>query len=158
MAGILGILGRIPFVGGQGSMFSPFEITKKRKNSFAKHQIIQSNNSIEDTGFEPIEIDIQMKFFQPWTLAPSTSINLLESFQDAKIPAPLVLGDSPVGRGILTLFIIEEISSKMEKWVSNTLTVAEVTVKLIEYGNPFNVSGPLGLISNVGAGIIGRMI
>src|SRR5215469_16541143 len=71
MAGLVGILGTVPFVAGQGTAFTFHDIEKKRKNAFAKHRVINSNDLIEDVGFDPIELDIKMKFFSPWTLDPS---------------------------------------------------------------------------------------
>jgi hypothetical protein len=158
MAGPVGILGIIPFVGGLGTTFTVHEITKKRKNAFAKHRVINGNDLIEDVGFDPIELDLQMHFFKPWTFDPSLSLIALEGLMESKIPVPLIIGGTPVGRGLLTLFVIESIDSKMEKWHGASLAVLDCTVKLLEYGNPFSISGPLGILANAGASVVGNLI
>jgi hypothetical protein len=158
MSGPVGILGIIPFVGGLGSTFTVHEIQKKRKNAFAKHRVINGNDLIEDVGFDPIELDLSMKFFAPWTSDPSLSLIALEGLMDLKIPVPLIIGGTPVGRGFLTLFVIESIDSKMEKWDGGKLLILECTVKLLEYGNPFNISGPLGILVQAGASVVGNLI
>ncbi len=155
---LVGILGTIPFEGGLSSAFTFHEVSKKRKNAFAKHRIIKGNDLIEDVGFDPIEIDIQMKFFRPYTLDPAASLIALETLMDLKIPVPMFIGNTPVGRGLLTLFLVESIDSKMEKWVGSTLTILQCTVKLLEYGNPFGISGPLGALASAGASVVGSLI
>jgi hypothetical protein len=158
MSGPVGILGILPFVGGQGTTFTVYDIQKKRKNAFAKHRIINGNDLIEDVGFDPIELDLEMHFFAPWTLDPSLSLIALEGLMESKIPVPLIIGGTPVGRGLLTLFVIESIDSKMKKFTGGTLCVLDCTVKLLEYGNPFNISGPLGILAQSGASVIGNLI
>lgn len=158
MAGPVGIFGVVPFVGGLGSTFTFHEINKTRKNSFAKHRIINSNDLIEDTGFDPIETTIEMMFYRPYTLDPSVSIATLEGIMDAKIPMPLIVGGTPLGRGLLTLYLVEQMTVKMTKFCGSHLTYATVSIKLIEYGNAFGISGPLGSLASIGAGVIGSII
>jgi hypothetical protein len=155
---LVGILGPLPFVGGQGSAFTFYNITKRRKNSFARHRIISGNDLIEDTGFDPIELDMDMQFFAPWTLDPSISLIALEGLMDSKIPVPLIVGGAPVGRGLLTLFVIESIDSTMKKWEGARLAILECRVKILEYSNPLSISGPLGLLAQAGASVIGNLI
>ncbi len=158
MAGPVGVLGPIVFLGGLGSTFTFHDLSKKRKNSFAKHRVINGNDLIEDTGYDPIEIDLQMRFFAPYTADPSISLIAIEALADSKIPVPLIIDGCPVGRSILTLFICEEITSKMPKFVGSQLTILDVTIKLCEYSNPLNISGPLGALAQLGASIVGSII
>ena len=158
MAGIVGALGPLVFIGGLGSVFTFHSLNKKRKNSFAKHKIINGNDLLEDTGVEPIDLDLEMRFYSPWTADPSLSLIALEAMMDAKIPVPLIISGTPVGRGILTLFICEEITSKMPKFVGGTLTVLDVSVRLCEYGNPLGLSGPLGALAQAGVAAIGNLL
>jgi hypothetical protein len=46
----------------------------------------------------------------------------------------------------------------MEKWVGSTLVILQASVKLIEYGNPFGIGGPLGALAQAGASVIGNLI
>jgi hypothetical protein len=158
MAGPVGILGPVVFCGGLGTTFTFNEITKKRSNAFAKHTIINSLDLIEDVGFKPIELSLHMRFYQPYTAPPSVSLLALETLEDSKIPCPLLIGGVPIGRALLTLFVIEEISSKMPKFVGNVLTVLDLDIKLLEYGNGLNISGPLGLLAQAGAAVVGNII
>ncbi len=158
MAGPVGILGTIVFVGGLGTTSTFHELNKKRKNSFAKHRIINGLDLIEDTGFDPIELDLQMRFFSPYTQDPSISLILIEALADSKLPVPLIIDGCPVGRGILTLFVCEEITSKMPKFVGSQLTILDITIKLCEYSNPLNISGPLSALAQLGASVIGSII
>src|SRR5258708_377199 len=156
--GAVGILGPVPFVGGLGIGNSFHSIKKKNKNSWARHRILKSNDLIEDTGVDPIEIDIDMIFYRPYTLEPSISISILEGLSASKFPVPFIVGGTPIGRGPLTLFVIEEITSDMKKFNGPTLIYATVQVKLLEYGNLFNISGPLGALANIGAAFVGSSV
>jgi hypothetical protein len=160
---MLGCLGPLPFIAGQGSLFSPTTISKSRKNSWARHKIMNANDRLEDTGTEPIELSIEMNFFAPWTFDPGSSLTMLEGFAESKTPMPCMLGTSPLGRGLLTLFVVESIEAKMEKWRGSRLTVMNVTVKLIEYALPPSpvggfLSNPLGSITSaVGGAVSGAL-
>jgi hypothetical protein len=158
MSGPVGILGNIVFVGGLGSVFTFHALSKKRQNAFAKHKIINGVDLIEDVGFNPIELELSLRFFSPWTADPSLSLIALEALEDAKIPVPLIISGTPVGRGPLTLFIVEEITSKMSKFVGSTLTVLDCSVKLCEYGNPLGISGPLSALAQAGVAAIGNLL
>ncbi len=157
MAGPVGALGPLVFVGGLGSVFTLHELTKKKKNSFVKHRIIAGNDLIEDTGSDPIEVDIQMRFYAPYTADPSVSLTLLETLMDSKVPVPLIIGGTPIGRGILTLFVVEDISSKMPKFRGGRLTVLDATVKLLEYPNGLSIAGPLGSLANTAFAVLGNL-
>jgi hypothetical protein len=65
VAGPIGILGPLVFVGGLGSTLTFHSSSKKRQNSFVKHQIINGNDLLEDTGVKPIEVELEMRFFEP---------------------------------------------------------------------------------------------
>jgi hypothetical protein len=158
VAGIVGVLGPLVFIGGLGSTFTFHSLSKKRQNAFVKHQIINGNDLIEDVGFKPIELDLEMRFYSPWTADPSISLVLLETLEDAKIPVPLLIGGVPVGRSILTLFVVEEITSKMPKFSGAKLTVLDITCKLLEYGNPLGLNGTLGSLAQVGVAALGNLI
>jgi phage protein U len=158
MAGPVGILGPIVFLGGLGTTSTFSEITKKRSNSFAKHSIINGVDLLEDTGEKPIELNLQMRFFSPYTASPSISLIAIEALADSKTPVPLIINGCPVGRGILTLFVIEEITSKMVKFVGSELTILDITCKLCEYSNPISLSGPLSALAQVGESVIGSII
>jgi Phage P2 GpU len=159
MAGIVGILGVIPFVAGQGSMNTVKSLTKKRKNAFAKHRVINSGDLIEDTGFDPIDIELDIQLFKPWTMDPAASIAGYEALMDSKIPVPLIVGNTPVGRGLLTLWVIEEMDIQGKKWTGGALTLADIKLRLIEYSNPFGTLGPFGPLVSLGVtGVIGSLI
>jgi hypothetical protein len=156
---MLGCLGPLPFVAGQGSLFSPHSISKVRKNAWARHKIMNANDALEDTGTEPIELTIEMTFFSPWTFSPSASLTMLETFAESKLPMPCILGNTPLGRGLLTLFVVETVDAKMEKWSGSNLTVMHVTVKLIEYSLPPSplmnfLTNPLGTLAGAAAGVV----
>jgi Phage P2 GpU len=160
---MLGCLGPLPFVAGRGSLFSPHSISKTRKNSWARHKIMNANDVLEDTGVEPIEVTIEMTFFSPWTFSPAQSLPMLEGFAESKLPMPCILGNTPLGRGLLTLFVVEAVDAKMERWSGSNLTVMNVTVKLIEYALPPSplmnfLSNPLGAITGAVSGAVSGAI
>src|ERR1700751_5254374 len=111
-----GALGPVIFSGGLGQMNDFHALSKHRKETFVKHRVIQANDLIESTGSDPIELSIEMHFHAPYTLSPGAALSALEAVQETKIPLPLIVGSTPVGRGFLTLFVIEEISTKMSKF------------------------------------------
>jgi hypothetical protein len=141
-----------------GSIFTFSEIGKTRKEMFVRHKVIAGVDLIESTGSEPIEITMQMKFFSPWTLSPAASIIALETLQSIKIPVPLIAGDVPVGRGLLTLFVVESVGSKYNRWTGSSTAVATADVKLVEYSNPFGLAGPLNALGSIGASVLGSVI
>jgi Phage P2 GpU len=144
---LTGALGPIVFMGGQGTANLFHKITKVRKQNYVRHKIIMSNDIIESTGPEPIELTFSMIFFAPYTLSPSIGIMALETVMDLQIPLPLIIGSTPVGRGILTLFVIEEVQSNMDRFSDSALLHAEVNVKILEYPNPLANLGPLSALS-----------
>jgi Phage P2 GpU len=160
---ILGVLGGLPFVAGKGSLFSPHSISKIYKNSWARHKILNGIDVLEDTGYEPIDLSIEMSFFAPWTFDPSSSLTMLETFAAAKVPLPVILGGTPLGRGGLTLFVVESVDAKMTKWAGSSLTVMSVTVKLCEFAIPSSplmsfLSNPLGSIAGAVGGAVGNVV
>jgi hypothetical protein len=94
-----------------------------------------------------------MHFHAPYTLAPSAALTSLEALMDAKVPVPLIIGSTPVGRGLLTLFVIEDISIKMSKFISSSLIIADIDVKLLEYPGALNLSGPLSALGGALPGL-----
>ena len=149
-----GVLGPIMFQGGLGSMNTFHGVSKSKKEVFAKHRIIQQVDIIEDTGSDPIECSLQMHFHAPYTLPPSAALTSLESLMDMKVPVPLIIGSTPVGRAMqLTLFVIEDISAKMSKFISNSLIIADIDVKLLEYPGALNLAGPLSALGGALPGL-----
>jgi hypothetical protein len=90
---------------------------------------------------------------------------------DAKIPVPLIIGSTPVGRGFMTLFVVEDIATKMSRFIQNSLIIADIEVKILEYPGALSLSGPLsalggalpglssaiGTITNVLSGVSGAL-
>jgi hypothetical protein len=155
---VIGALGVIPFVGGLGNVFTFHQISKTNKATFVKHPVFGGIDLVEATGDDPIDITIEMMFFAPYTQSPSVAIPAVEALKAAKIPVPLFAGDAPVGRGPLTFFVVEQVGVKMTKWHGAGLAIASIDVKLLEYGNPFNLAGPLGALTNLATGVIGKII
>ena len=156
---ILGVMGPLPFVAGKGSLFSPHSISKTYKNSWARHKILNGVDTLEDTGAEPIDLSIEMSFFSPWTFDPGSSLTMLEGFAAAKIPLPVILGGTPLGRGGLTVFVVEAVDAKMTKWSGTSLTVMSVTVKLCEFSLPASpllnfLTNPIGAASSLVTGAV----
>jgi Phage P2 GpU len=158
MPGPVGVLGPIVFLAGYRTVSTFHTINKKRQNSFAKHAIINGIDLIEDTGFKPLEVDLEMRFFNPYTMSPSLALIALEALMDAKIPVPLIVDGTPLGRGILTLYVIEDITSKMPKFVGSVLTILDINIKLLEYSNPLSLSGPLSALAQAGLAVVGSLI
>ena len=152
-------MGPLPFVAGKGSLFSPHSVSKTTKNSWARHKILNGIDVLEDTGTEPIDVTLEMSFFSPWTFDPSSSLSMLEGFAAAKIPLPVILGGTPFGRGGLTVFVVESVSSRMTKWSGSSLTIMSVSVKLCEFALPASplmnfISNPLGAVSSLVGGAV----
>jgi len=147
-----GALGPITFQGGLGTMSTFHSMSKTKKTVYVKHRIIQMIDLLESTGDEPIDLSIQMHFHAPYTMGPGKALTALESLMDAKIPVPLIIGATPVGRGFLTLFVIEDISTKMNKFSASSLIIGDIDVKLCEYAGALSLSGPL---SALGGGLAG---
>jgi len=158
MAGIVGVLGMIPFVGGLGSANTFKEISKSAKKSYVVHRIIGGTDIIEDCGFDLIDLTISMKWVYGYTLDPSAALIALEALMIASTPVPIIVDGVPLGRGALTLFVVESIESRMNKWKAGTLVELECSVKLKEYGNPFSIAGPLGALANTAGQVVGRLI
>jgi hypothetical protein len=82
-----------------GSVFTPHAVHVRRKNSFAKHKILNDNHYLEDTGVQPVDVTIEMGVTYGWTLSSATSISMLQGFLGVKTPMPLMIGTIVVGRG-----------------------------------------------------------
>jgi hypothetical protein len=154
-----GCLGSLPFMGGPGRVFSPHAVDVARKNAWAKHKILNANDLLEDVGVEPIDVTLEMGFMIGWTLDPARSITMLAGYMDSKIPAPLIVGSVPVGRGMASMFVVESMSVKVSKFVGSSPAAATVSVKLIEYApspSPLTnfLSNPIGTLSGGVSGII----
>ena len=147
-----GALGPVVFSGGLGTMNTFHSMNQAKEETLAKHRIIQAIDLIEDTGPEPIELSIQMHFHAPYTLAPGAAITTLEALMDMRMPLPLIIGSTPIGRGFLTLFVIDDIASKMTKFSGSSLIIGDIDVKLCEYAGALSLSGPL---SALGGGLPG---
>jgi phage protein U len=153
--GAIGALGPIVFMGGLGTAIGFHSISKINKTTFVKHRVIQSTDLVEATGTDLIELSMDLHFHGPYTLAPSAGIAALEAVMAAKIPLPLIIGRIPVGRGLLTLFVVESIDSKMTHFVGSGLAVADVSLRLLEYPNPLGSTGPLSALGGALPGLSG---
>jgi len=133
-------------------MFSPRSISKQLKNSWARHKVINAVDVLEDTGFQPTSLTLEMGFFKPWTHDPASSLSQLEKYAQAKVPMPIMIGNTPLGRGGLTMYVVEAVDAKMEKWTGATLTLLRVSVKLEEFSTGASpllnfISNPIGAAS-----------
>jgi hypothetical protein len=154
-----GVLGALPFISGPGRVFTPYAVDVSRKNVWAKHKILNYNDVLEDVGVEPIETTLEMGFLIGWTLDPARSLMMLAGYMDAKIPAPCIVGNTPVGRGMGSMFVVESMSVKVTKFHGASPAVATASVKLIEYAAPPSpltnfLSNPIGALSGGVGGII----
>jgi|SRR6516162_8006046 hypothetical protein len=154
-----GVLGALPFVSGPQRVFTPHAVDVTRKNAFAKHKVLNYNDVLEDVGVEPIDVTLEMGFMIGWTLEPARSISMLSAYMDSKIPAPLIVGNTPVGRGIASMFVVESMSVKVAKFLGSSPAVVNASVKLIEYApspSPLMnfLSNPVGALSGSAGGII----
>jgi hypothetical protein len=128
----VGCLGPIVFVGGLGSANTFHSISKSTKETYVKHRVIHDNDLVEDCGTDPITLSIEMHFHGPYTIAPSTAITALEAVMAAKIPLPLIVGRIPLGRGMLSLFVIESVDTKMTTFVGSGLAVADPVYQICQ--------------------------
>jgi Phage P2 GpU len=153
--GLIGAYGPIVFMGGQGTAIGFHSISKTNKQTLVKHRIISSTDLVESTGPDLIELNMEMHFHGPYTLSPSAGIAALEAVMASNTPLPLIIGRVPTGRGLLTLFVVEAIDSKMSTFVGSGLAVADVSVKLLEYPNPLPSGGPLSALGGALPGLSG---
>jgi hypothetical protein len=158
MAGIVGVLGPIPFQGGFKRANTFREISKSAKKAYVVHRILGGNDVVEDCGFDLIDLTLSMKWVYGYTMDPSAALIALEGLMNASIPVPIIVDGVPLGRGALTLFVVESVESRMTKWKGSTLVELECSVKVKEYGNPFSIAGPLGALANTAGQVVGRLI
>jgi hypothetical protein len=158
MPGIVGVLGPIPFVGGFQRANTFKEISKSAKKSYVTHRIIGGADIVEDCGFDLIDLTLSMKWVYGYTMDPSAALIALEGLMNSSIAVPVIVDGVPLGRGLLTLFVVESIESRMTKWKASTLVELECSVKIKEYGNVFSIAGPLGILANMASQVIGRLI
>jgi hypothetical protein len=154
MAIPFGILGTVVFTGGQGTSNAFHEISKKRKATYAKHQVIWGVDVLEPVGDSPIEIDLQIQFLRNYSVDPSLGLSMLETLMINKTAVPLIIGGVPVGRGLLSLFAVEEVSAKMKKFQSGTLVACDVSIKLLEDSSPLSGLGIFGSLVQMGGALL----
>lgn len=149
-----GILGTVVFTGGLGASNAFHEISKKRRAAYARHQVIAGVDVLEPVGDTPIEVDLNIQFLRNYSTDPSSGILQLEALMLTKTSVPLVIGGVPVGRGLLSLFAVEEVSAKMKKFQSATLVAVDVSVRLIEDATPLTGFGIFGSLSQIGGALL----
>lgn len=117
------------------------ELEKQMKSRWAKHEIHLGMPLPEYLGPELIEVTIDMIFISPYTTEPALAIGLLELYVNLAVPQFLIMGTTPMGRG-MSQFVIEDLVERMTIIeAGGRVTSAKVKVKLCEY--------PSSLSSNV---------
>jgi hypothetical protein len=149
-----GTLGTVVFRGGFGTANAFYEISKKRQAAYAKHQIIWGTDILEPVGSTPIEITLSIQFLRGYSTDPSGGILALETLMAAKTAVPLVIGGVPVGRGLLALFVVEQLDAKMKKFQGGTLIACDVTVRLMEDASPLSGAGIFGSLAQLGGSLL----
>lgn len=125
----------IIFAVGKGSAFTYKNVTSTKKAFYAKHYILDSTPQLEFTGYDVNSVTMECNFVNGWTVAPSVAILLLQTAFQSNTAYPLILGDSPLGMGLVSNFVIEELQEKYTRFdTSGSPIEASVSVKFLEAG------------------------
>ena len=154
---LIASFGEIVFSVGLGSTFNYSKVSSTKKAHYAKHYILDSAPLIEFTGFDANSVTLECSFISPYTLSPAEGI---PQFQAAFLSAtayPLMLGDTPVGTGFVSDFVIEELQEKYTRFdTSGSPIEATLNVKFLQVGSLPGLgslaSSVLGIGGSVGIG------
>jgi len=108
-------------------------ISQKEKSSFAKHDILGSSPTYEDTGEDEGTITLKGTLL-PYFLGGLSGIAALQSARLQKVPLPLMRGDGlPMGWVLIDSIDRDDTELDANEGIGNTI---DYTVNLIKVGIP----------------------
>lgn len=127
---------------------------KTMKARWAKHEIHLGMPLPEFLGPDLTEVSLEMGFIRPYTTDPQLAIQLIELYVNLSIPQFLILGTTPVGRG-MSQFVIQDVVERMTVIeAGGRITSAKIKVKLMEY--PSSLSN--NLLFNTAVSTLGSVL
>ena len=129
MFGVVGVLGKVPFVCSHGMVLTFSKLTRERKTRWARHEVIGKKPTLEWVGEDLNSVSLDIRFDMNLGTPPIVCLKVLEKMQASKEPHILLIGGEMLGR-----YVIESVSEN-RKFHSGAgvCMVAEVTIGLTEY-------------------------
>ena len=129
MFGVIGVLGKLPFVCSHGMVLTFSKLTRERKTRWARHEVIGKKPTLEWVGEDLNSVSLEIRFDMNLGTPPIVCLKALEKMQASKEPHILLIGGEMLGR-----YVIESVSEN-RKFHSGAgvCMVAEVTIGLTEY-------------------------
>ena len=129
MFGVVGVLGKVPFVCSHGMVLTFSKLTRERKTRWARHEVIGKKPALEWVGEDLNSVSLDIRFDMNLGTPPIVCLKVLEKMQASKEPHILLIGGEMLGR-----YVIESVSEN-RKFHSGAgvCMVAEVTIGLTEY-------------------------
>jgi hypothetical protein len=151
---LLASFGPLIFIPGKETAFTYKNLSKANTVVYAQHEILQGVPLIEFTGYKLITVNMTCNFVAGWTLDPSLAVLAFETAQANPVAMPLILGTTPIGRGLISSFVIQEVQSKFTRFGTDGSPIeATVDVKFLEAGSILPSLGQLASSILGGAGI-----
>jgi hypothetical protein len=151
---LLASFGLLVFIPGKNTAFTYKNLSKTNTAVYAQHEILQGVPLLEFTGYKLITVNMTCSFVAGWTIDPSLGVLAFETAMSFPVAQPLMLGDTPIGRGIVSSFVISEVQSKFTRFGTDGSPIeATVDVKFLEAGSVLPSLGQLANSVLGGAGI-----
>jgi phage protein U len=135
-----------------GSVFTYKHVEETSKVKFAEHPILEGLSIVEWTGHDCDRVTIQCYFVDGWTEDPTVGVLEFKTAKDTATAYPLILGTTPLGHGLISQFVIEQMHSKYTRF-SPTGSPIEATVDItfLEAGQLLPSLGQLasGLVNSI---------
>jgi hypothetical protein len=131
MAGIIGLLGEVPFVCAADKVLTFKDLTVENSTKWAQHDVINQKPVLEYVGEELREVSLKIRLDSNLNVSPSLGIQALNAIRKRHKAVPLLIGGEYFGR-----FVIESLSEDRKYHTGvGVCQIAEVTLTLKEHAS-----------------------
>lgn len=129
MFGVVGILGRLPFVCSDSVVLTFSKLSRERRVRWAKHDVIGKKPTLEWVGEDLNSVSLTIRLDTNLGVPPIVGFKVLEKMQTSKEPHLLLIGGEMLGR-----YVIDSVSENRRFHTgAGVCLVAEVTINMTEY-------------------------
>lgn len=129
MFGVVGCLGKLPFVCSESVVLTFSKLTRERKVRWARHDVIGKKPTLEWVGEDLNSVSLSIRLDTNLGVPPIVGLKIIEKMQASKEPHILLIGGEMLGR-----YVIDSVSETRKFHTGlGVCQVAEVSLNLIEF-------------------------
>lgn len=129
MFGVVGCLGKLPFVCSESVVLTFSKLTRERKARWAKHDVIGKKPTLEWVGEDLNSVSLSIRLDTNLGVPPIIGFKLIEKMQASKEPHILLIGGEMLGR-----YVIDSVSETRKFHTGlGVCQVADVTLNMTEF-------------------------